>query len=321
MLASQGPDVRRLWCDHVGVPPRTRHRAGARVAQHARPPRTRVPLFAAAVVGTVALAAGGVTGLLLTDATVLEEPTVAAFESVAGAWPQAGQVSAFRGSASGQVGGLALTASVPVPQDEPVVTFEPVVASTLSAEDRMAGLLSRDEPQSAGGELVVVPGAVPAPDPSTRVYTVRVEVEEGLPIDGAKFATLVMGILNSPHGWGAEGDLSFARTDGPDPDLRVVLASPDKVDEMCAPLDTVGRYSCGTNGHAAINYSRWVSGAGAFDDTTTYRQYVVSHEVGHLLGHRHEYCPGPGQVAPVMMQQTVSVSECVTNGWPFPDVG
>ena len=128
-----------------------------------------------------------------------------------------------------------------------------------------------------------------------------------------------MSVLNAPGGWGADGSVTFARTDGPDADLRVVLASPDTIDAMCAPLRTDGEYSCGRYGHAAINYLRWVTGAAAFPDMTTYRQYVVNHEVGHLLGHQHVGCPGAGQTAPIMMQQTISVATCVPNGWPFPD--
>ena len=45
-------------------------------------------------------------------------------------------------------------------------------------------------------------------------------------MDGPAFAATVMATLNDPRGWGADGSLSFARTDG-DAELRVILASPD----------------------------------------------------------------------------------------------
>ncbi|MCU1432456.1 MAG: hypothetical protein JWP95_1561 [Actinotalea sp.] len=193
-----------------------------------------------------------------------------------------------------------------------------VDAAGLAFVDREAGLLSLAVPTSGSGDLVVVPGAAPAPLTDRPVRTVRVEVEGGLEIDGALFAQLVMATLNDARGWSADGSVTFARTDG-EADLRVVLASPDLVDELCAPLDTVGRFSCGTNGHAVLNHTRWVQATEEFSDRALYRQYLVNHEVGHLLGHPHEDCPADGAVAPLMQQQSVTVAPCTPNGWPFPD--
>jgi hypothetical protein len=43
-----------------------------------------------------------------------------------------------------------------------------------------------------------------------------------------------------------------------------------------------------------------------------YRQYMVSHEMGHALGHNHVKCPGSGPV-PVMVQQTLGIGTCTPN--------
>ena len=64
-----------------------------------------------------------------------------------------------------------------------------------------------------------------------------------------------------------------------------------------------------------INAHRWTGGpvvrqARSLDD---YRQYVVSHEMGHVLGFDHVACPGDGQAAPIMMQQTLGVGSCAPN--------
>ena len=187
----------------------------------------------------------------------------------------------------------------------------------LSEADRIAGILEAGTPQSAGGELLRVPGESEAPG-AGELVRVRVEVEEGLPVDGLLFAETVMAILNDEQGWGAEGTMTFARVDG-DADMRVVLASPAKVDEMCAPLNTGGEFSCGRNGHAAINYTRWVEATDEFSSRTQYRQYVINHEIGHLLGKQHVSCPGAGELAPVMQQQSIQVAPCEPNGWPFPE--
>ena len=87
---------------------------------------------------------------------------------------------------------------------------------------------------------------------------------------------------------------------------------------MCAPLNTHGDYSCGRYGHAAINHTRWVQATEEFPDLTQYRQYVVNHEVGHLLGRQHVSCPAAGELAPIMQQQSIRVAPCLPNAWPFP---
>ena len=195
----------------------------------------------------------------------------------------------------------------------------PALVDGLLVTDVSAGLLSLAVPSSASGELVAVPGVQAAPGTGA-VRTVRIEVERGLAVDPGLFALTVMTTLNDPRGWGADGSISFARTDG-DADLSVVLASPRLVDRLCAPLATAGKVSCGTNGHAVLNVRRWIEGAAGWDgDKVAYRQYLVNHEVGHLLGHGHEYCAGAGRLAPLMQQQSGSTGACLPNAWPFPSV-
>ncbi len=197
-------------------------------------------------------------------------------------------------------------------EPEPVEPVEPAV-------DPLSGLTGDDVevvPALDGG-LEVVPGSLDAPGPGT-VRTVQVEVETGLPVDGAVFADAVLATLNDPRGWGPSEGVTFERTDT-DAELRVVLASPATTDALCAPLDTGGKYSCANAGAAVLNFDRWVNGAPDFgDDRETYRHYLVNHEVGHLLGHGHVDCPAEGDLAPVMVQQSMSTQGCEPNGWPNP---
>lgn len=175
-----------------------------------------------------------------------------------------------------------------------------------------------EEVDTADGDLKVVKGEgeVMGDGPLT---TFAVEVEEGLPGEREDFADAVEEILGDPRSWGNDGDRSLQRVDGDDADIRVLLAAPDTVDRLCAPLRTNGFVSCANGNRAVINQNRWVSGVDHFgDDLETYRIYLINHEVGHTLGHGHVNCPGEGEPAPVMQQQTLGLQGCEPNGWVHP---
>ncbi|SRR5690625_37809 len=195
----------------------------------------------------------------------------------------------------------------------------PAKSPTLGFVRDQGGLWSTAVPRDAGGQLRTVGGQEGAPREAERVATVRVEVEAGLGVDGHEFARQVMATLNDPRGWGHDGSVAFARTDG-EADIDITLASPATTDELCAPVDTGGRVSCGRVGFAVLNAERWAEGSPAFLEAggtvAEYRHYLVNHEVGHVLGNPHVQCPGPGEIAPVMVQQTLGLDGCIPNGWP-----
>lgn len=123
------------------------------------------------------------------------------------------------------------------------------------------------------------------------------------------FAILVY--LNDPHGWASKG-YSFEEVHKNE-DILIHLASPRTVVKKCGlPADL----SCAEmNGrHVYLNADRWFHGSirsklGIED----YRQYMVSHEIGHTLGFDHIKCPCIGCKAPIMMQQTKGIGKCVPN--------
>jgi Protein of unknown function (DUF3152) len=146
---------------------------------------------------------------------------------------------------------------------------------------------------------------------------VGVFVEGGLPVRARSFARVVGSVLHDPRGWRQAG-YAFRIVASEPADMSIVLASPTLTDSLCAPLLTLGHYSCAHAGRAVLNFERWVKGAPAYASIARYRTYMINHEVGHLLGRGHVYCTSPGALAPLMVQQTKGVAPCRPNPWPLP---
>ena len=152
-----------------------------------------------------------------------------------------------------------------------------------------------------------------------RRWRYTVEVEPALGIDPDELAMEIRAALHDGRSWARTRTLEQVGDPG-QARIRVVLATPATVDELCGRvgLNTAGIYSCWNGRFAALNSWRWESGADGFPDITTYRNYLVNHEFGHGLGFGHVGCPEEGAPAPVMMQQSKGLDGCVANGWPYP---
>ncbi|MGE3381130.1 MAG: DUF3152 domain-containing protein [Nocardioides sp.] len=170
-------------------------------------------------------------------------------------------------------------------------------------------------PERGSGEFDVASGGSPVVGSGTRV-TYQVEVENGIPLRAARVARRVDTVLADPRGWTAAGEHALSRVDA-DGDLRILIATPTTTDRLCAPLSTGGRLSCRNGNLVVLNAWRWMNGAASYDrDLAGYQTYLINHEVGHALGNAHESCPGAGESAPVMLQQTKGLDSCVSNPWP-----
>jgi hypothetical protein len=151
------------------------------------------------------------------------------------------------------------------------------------------------------------------------VITVGYRVERHTTDDAtADFVAVVNATLADPRGWRRARFAFVPDTNAP---YLIVLAEGDEVDRLCLPYDTYGQYSCQNGPTVALNADRWRSATPKWTgDLATYRQMVVNHEVGHLLGMKHPkpQCPRTGQAAPIMNQQSTELDGCLPNPWPLP---
>jgi hypothetical protein len=162
---------------------------------------------------------------------------------------------------------------------------------------------------------------------SGTVHRYRVAVERGSNEDVAAFAVAVDAALGDPRSWIAGGHRMQRVPDGQAHEFTVYLATAETAQRMCAAggvnvqVDGRSYTSCRTSGRVIINLDRWRLSIPDYTSAkvplAVYRAYVVNHEVGHQLGHQHELCPRAGRPAPVMMQQTLGLSGCAANPWPY----
>lgn len=177
-----------------------------------------------------------------------------------------------------------------------------------------------------------------------KVFRYTVEIENPLDTNAyggdSAVAMLIESTLSNPLSWIKDPRFAFQHVENRDEaNLHIQIASPNTVHRYCGhdiPLET----SCFTTegNRVILNEARWVRGAITFaGDLGSYRQYLINHEVGHALGYDHVPCPANGELAPVMMQQTLSLSNsvlesladpadyrgsedntCRFNAWPYP---
>jgi hypothetical protein len=218
----------------------------------------------------------------------------------------------------------------------------PSASSAPAWESPEPILESAAPPPAKTVEPVSLPGAVPSHGSGDFAYATtrgpvlgsngplrrfRVAVEKGANEDVAEFATQVQSTLGDPRSWTGGGQVRLQLVPGGEAaDFTVYLATRDTAGRLCERggtnirINGVPYTSCRTTGKAIINLDRWRLSAKPYRyakiPLATYREYVINHEVGHELGHRHEGCPRAGGPAPVMVQQTLTTRGCTPYPWP-----
>lgn len=140
------------------------------------------------------------------------------------------------------------------------------------------------------------------------VVTYMTTVDSDVGYSAKAFAEDVAIYLADPDGWGQYYEFK--------------VGSGGKHVRLCNPyvLKTNGCkedfLSCAILGGSDIwlNADRWLHGSKASKlPLESYRQYMVTHEMGHSLGYEHVKCPAKGMPAPLMMQQSLGIGECSPN--------
>jgi|CryBogDrversion2_8_1035294.scaffolds.fasta_scaffold08455_2 hypothetical protein len=144
-----------------------------------------------------------------------------------------------------------------------------------------------------------------------KVVTFCVVIDPDVKFPLKEFTRDVQIYLADPHGWSSKG-YDFVLKETGQTDVVIHMSSP-------AGLRTAGcdpKLNCAELGgrHLRVNSVLWTLGGPKSKlSLYEYRQYIISHEMGHILGHEHEKCAGAGHPAPIMMQQTLGIGECSPN--------
>ena len=188
-------------------------------------------------------------------------------------------------------------------------------SKNIGTSDLKTGCIDSSLINENSEEEWIEPENVNPKDDTKFNYGIRIEPSLGL--DPLCIKNLLFLILNNDLGWTNVAEKSFQLTSAEESDYVYIFASPNKTDELCAPIETNSIYSCRNENNIVLNFFRWQEGAVDFkNDMETYRIYLINHETGHILGWGHVGCPKEGAVAPVMMQQSKGTDGCIPYGWP-----
>lgn len=121
------------------------------------------------------------------------------------------------------------------------------------------------------------------------------------------------------RGWNDGGTIAFEHVDS-GCRYTVWLSAPQYMTSFGAICDDY--YNCQVGTNVIVNDDRWEKATDPWNQTgrsvEEYRSLIINHETGHRLGFLdNPTCSQPGQLAPVMMQQSISLNGCLFNPWPL----
>ncbi|MEU8618063.1 DUF3152 domain-containing protein [Streptomyces sp. NPDC048623] len=205
----------------------------------------------------------------------------------------------------------------PTPKPTPKATPKPTPTTPKTPKKTTV-------PQSGAGTFTTAAATGAPVGTGGMLRRYRVQVEDGVDVSAREAAAEIERILAHPRGWAAHGRGRFQLV-SENADFVIRIATPDTADKLCAAngMNTHGELNCETSSGVVVNLKRWLLGSPTFAGPAhEYRHLIINHEVGHEIGlRRHMGCPGPGRLAPVMMQQIKGLNGCRSNAYPYDEEG
>ncbi|MGA5063419.1 DUF3152 domain-containing protein [Streptomyces exfoliatus] len=206
------------------------------------------------------------------------------------------------------------TTAKPKPKPKPTPSPKPKATTPKTAT----------VPQSGAGTFTTAQASGDPVGDSGVLRRYRVQVEDGIDLSAREAAVEIQRILAHPRSWAAHDRGRFQLV-SQNADFVIRIATPDTADALCARqgLNTRGELNCETVDGVVVNLKRWMLGSPTFaGPPAEYRHLIINHEVGHEIGIRtHMGCPGPGKLAPAMMQQIKGLNGCRSNAYPYDEDG
>lgn len=193
-------------------------------------------------------------------------------------------------------------------------TTAPPAASGITSTTTATTSTTRPAPATTRVRATRPPTTRPATEVVEVVY--RIDVRTADPV-GVDFPAIVEQTLMDGRGW-QRARFRLVRREGAE--YAVVLAEPADAQDLCKPYDVYSKYSCQNGPLVVLNAERWRNATPQWTgDLATYRQMLVNHEFGHLLGQHHpkSQCPVRGRPAAIMSQQSTELNGCLPNPWPL----
>lgn len=192
-----------------------------------------------------------------------------------------------------------VVASITLPDVEQPKWLKDQITAEEATKTRMAPETNSISPS---GKIVVTYDVTNRGNVSTSLDEFRVQANQ---------------TLNDERGWARMGVVFQEVSNGGR--FTLVLSEASQLPTFSSGCSV--EYSCRAGRYVVINQDRWMGATASWNSAggslRDYRHMVINHETGHWLGHGHSGCAAPGQLAPVMQQQSIDLQACSFNPWPL----